>query len=338
MPDISIGRFRGGLCVYWADASTGKRRRHRLEARTRKEAEAEALAVYRRETASARNGVATVSDVWEEYRRDLGTKPTAKTMGYTGKSVLAYFGALPPSQITKAMCIDYGRSRMDEDGVSQGTVWTELGHLRSALRFAEDTRMIDRAPKIWRPEKPQTDKRILNAGEMRALLDATRAPHVRLAVALLLGTAARVGAILDLTWDRVDLDRGVINLRLDDAATRKGRAVLPMNKTTRAALEAAYEAALSDYVIEHGGRPVKSIRNGFTSAVDRAKLGHVRIHDLRHTAAVTMLVAGVPLEKVSQVLGHSNTAVTFSTYGRFLPSHMQDAVDVLDFATLKRSG
>lgn len=197
--------------------------------------------------------------------------------------------------------------------------------------------MFERAPKVWRPEKPQTDKRILNAGEMRALLDATRAPHVRLAVALLLGTAARVGAILDLTWDRVDLDRGVINLRLDDAATRKGRAVLPMNKTTRAALEAAYEAALSDYVIEHGGRPVKSIRNGFTSAVDRAKLGHVRIHDLRHTAAVTMLVAGVPLEKVSQVLGHSNTAVTFSTYGRFLPSHMQDAVDVLDFASHPRS-
>ena len=171
---------------------------------------------------------------------------------------------------------------------------------------------------------------------MRSLLDATRAPHVRLAVALLLGTAARVGAVLDLTWDRVDLERGVINLRLDDAITRKRRAVLPMNRTTRAALETAHEAALSGYVIEHAGRQVKSIRNGFTSAVERAGLGHVRIHDLRHTAAVTMLGAGVPLDQVAQVLGHSNTAVTFSTYGRYLPSHMQDAVDVLDFATLKR--
>jgi integrase len=112
--------------------------------------------------------------------------------------------------------------------------------------------------------------------------------------------------------------------------------VLPMNKTTRAALETAEQAALSAYVIEHGGKPVKSIRNGFTSAVERAGLGHVRIHDLRHTAAVTMLAGGVPLDKVSQVLGHSNTAVTFSTYGRYLPSHMQDAVDALGYATLKR--
>nr|WP_255731513.1 tyrosine-type recombinase/integrase [Phaeobacter sp. B1627] len=62
----------------------------------------------------------------------------------------------------------------------------------------------------------------------------------------------------------------------------------------------------------------------------RSKIGHVRIHDLRHTAAVTMLSSGVPLEKVSQVLGHSNTAITFSTYGRYLPEHMADAVDILD--------
>lgn len=334
MPDISIGRFRGGLCVYWTDPATGRRTRHRLEARSRKEAEAEALAVYRRQTASARTGPMTVATAWEDYRVDLGAKPTAKTMGYTGKAVLGYFGALHPDQISKAMCEDYAHRRMERDGVSQGTVWTELGHLRSAMAFAEATRMIDRAPKIWRPAKPQTDKRILNAWEMRALLDGTNAPHIRLAVALLLGTAARVGAILDLTWDRVDLNRGVINLRLDDSATRKGRAVLPMNRTTRAALEAAHEAALSDYVIEHAGRQVKSIRNGFTAAVRRAGLGHVRIHDLRHTAAVTMLAGGVPIDRVAQVLGHSNTAVTFSTYGRYLPSHMQDAVDFLDFATM----
>ena len=49
-----------------------------------------------------------------------------------------------------------------------------------------------------------------------------------------------------------------------------------------------------------------------------------------------MLSEGVPLEKVSQVLGHSNTTVTFSTYARYLPQHMQDAVDILDFGSLKR--
>ena len=49
-----------------------------------------------------------------------------------------------------------------------------------------------------------------------------------------------------------------------------------------------------------------------------------------------MLGAGVPLEKVSQVLGHSNTAVTFRTYARYLPNQMDDAVAALDFMNLRR--
>ncbi|WP_422073985.1 tyrosine-type recombinase/integrase [Tranquillimonas rosea] len=278
---------------------------------------------------------ATVADLWETYRKDLGDKPTAKTMGYTGKAVLEHFGAYTPDQITKGLCQEYAEKR-EAAGISQGSVWTELGHLRSAMRFAEDIRAIQRAPKIWRPEKPQTDKRILNRGEARALLEGAGDPHIRLAIALLLGTAGRLGAVLDLTWDRVNFDAGTINLRLEDAATRKGRAVLPMNATTRPALLAAQEAAMTDHVIEYAGHRVKSIRTGFVNAVKRSGIGHVRIHDLRHTAAVTMLSQGVPLEKVSQVLGHSNTAVTFSTYARFLPQHMQDAVDVLDFASLRK--
>ena len=59
-------------------------------------------------------------------------------------------------------------------------------------------------------------------------------------------------------------------------------------------------------------------------------------HELRHTAAVHMLGAGVPLEKVSQVLGHSNTAVTFRTYARYLPNQMDDAVAALDFMNLRK--
>jgi len=334
MSGISIGRLRGGFCVYWRDES-GKRTRRQLAARTRAEAEAEGLKVYRAAIASTTHSE-TVADLWEIYRADLGDKPTAKTMTYTGKAVLAHFGAYTPGQITKGMCEDYARKRID-DGKSIGTVWTELGHLRSAMRFAEDIRAIERAPRIWRPEKPQTDKRILNRGEANALIDGAHDPHVRLALVLLLGTGGRLGAILDLTWDRVNFDAGTINLRLDDSVTRKGRAVLPMNNSTRAALTVAREAALSDYVIEYAGRKVRSIRTGFTNAVKRSNIGHVRIHDLRHTAAVTMLSGGVPLEKVSQVLGHTNTAVTFSTYARFLPQHMQDAVDVLDFGTLKRN-
>lgn len=333
MPDINIGRLRGGYCVYWT-GDDGKRTRRQLKARTRKDAEAEAVEVFRAAAYASRPQDPTVAEIWEMYREDLGDKPTATTMLYTGKAVLPHFGAYRPEQIDKALCVQYEALRKGQ-GISQGSVHTELGHLRSAMTFAHDARMIDRAPKIWRPAKPQTDKRILNPGEARALVEGAHEPHIRLALILLLGTAARVGAVLDLTWDRVDFERGTINLRLDDSQTRKGRAVVPMNASTRAALDVAQRAALSDFVVEYAGKQVGSIRKGVQGAITRSGIGHVRIHDLRHTAAVTMLASGVPLEKVSQVLGHSNTAVTFSTYGRYLPEHMQDAVNVLDFMNLK---
>jgi integrase len=334
MPDISIGRLRGGFCVYWRDGA-GRRRRHQLAARTRKDAEAEAVEVYRAQALLDRPADPTVADVWAAYRAELGDRPTGRNLEYAGKAVLPHFGAYRPASVDKALCVTYAKARADA-GRSQGTIWTELGYLRSALRFAAASRMIDRAPTVWRPAKPQSDKRILDAGECRRLIDAAHDPHIRLALVLLLGTAGRVGAILDLTWDRVDFERGIINLRLADSATRKGRAVVPMNGATRAALDVAQRAALSDCVIEYGGGPVKSIRKGVQNAVTRAKLGHVRIHDLRHTAAVHMLAAGIPIEKVGQVLGHSNVGVTYSTYARFLPQHMADAVNVLDFTNLRK--
>lgn len=334
MPDITIGRLRGAFCVYWRE--DGKRRRYQLEARTRQEAEAEAIDVFREKTFRQNLEGATVADIWAAYRADLGVRQTGVTMGYTGKAILPHFGAYRPENIDKNLCLEYTKERQ-KDGKSQGTIWTELGHLQSALNFARKVKMIDRAPTIWRPAKPASDKRILNLGEARALVDAAHDPHIRLGIILLLGTAARIGAVLDLTWDRVDFDRNHINLRLPDAQTRKGRAVVPMNGTVRAALSAALTAALSDYVVEYAGGKVGSIRKGFTNAVERSKVGHVRIHDLRHTAAVWMLQSGQPLEMVSQMLGHSNTQITFNTYARYLPSHMQEAADVLDFMKVRKA-
>lgn len=336
MPNLTIGKLRGGYCVTWYDEN-GKRRRYQLKAQSKAQADSEAIDVFRKQTYTATLNNVSVAEIWASYIDDLGDKPTATTMKYTGKAVLPHFGEYKPDQITKPLCKAYSESRR-AIGRAQGTVWTEMGHLQSALNFGHSIKMYSGdIPKIWRPAKPETDKRILNVGEIRSLVDAAQSPHIRLALLLLLGTGARVGAILDLTWDRVNFERGQINLRVDDSQTRKGRANVPMNATTRSALEQAYEAALSNYVVEYGGKRIKSIRNGFTNSVGHSGIGHVTIHELRHTAAVHMIGAGVPIEKVAQVLGHSNVSVTYTVYGRFLPEQMQDAVNVLDFMNLNRT-
>ena len=271
-----------------------------------------------------------VASVWQKYRLYLGDKKTAETMRWTGKAVLGRFGSLRPDQITIDDCRNYLNDRIGI-GRAIGSVHTELGHLRSALRWAEKTGLIDRAPHIDMPAKPAVDVRPLNDNEIQRIIDGCAAFHIRLAVILMLTTGARVSAILDRTWDKIDFDRGIIDLRHTDGVTRKGRAVLPMNRMARVALQTAYTARQTEWVVEWNGRPVRSIRKGYGNALIRAGLRDVNIHQIRHTVAVKMLTAGQPIEAVAQYLGHSNTAVTYRTYARFMPEHLADAAAILEF-------
>ena len=332
MREYRIGRLKGRFVVTWIEPD-GRRRRYRLDALTRKAAETEALDRIAQESIPKTG--ATVANLWAQYCEYLGDRPAGVTMGYTGKAVLPHFGHMRPDQVTLAQCNAYTAARL-KAGKSQGTVHTELGHLRSTLTWAAKIGVIDRAPHVFRPQKPAPKDRYLDDSEIQKLLAADCEPHVRLAIILMLTTAARMGAVLDLTWDRVDLARGQIDLRLDAAGPRKGRAVVPINQTLRAALSAAKEAALSEHVIEWAGGQVKSIRRGFDRAAANAGLAAVSPHVLRHTAAVHMAAGGIALHKISQYLGHSNTAVTERVYSRFAPDHMQDAAAVLDFGKLRK--
>lgn len=327
MRDYRIGRLKGKFVVTWID-ETRTRRRYRLDADTLSAAQREAIDLIRRKTAPA-TGL-TVADVWRGYCEDHAGRPATVTMGYTWKAIGPHFGHLRPDQITLGHSRSYSAARAKE-GRAPGTVWTELGHLRTALNWAHKTGQIDRSPHIERPQKPAPKDRYLTRTEARRLIDAAREPHIRLAILLMLSTAGRVGAILDLTWTRVDLDRNQINLRTDSIGPRKGRAVVPINKGLRAALTVAREAAMSEFVVEWAGGRVRSIRRGFMSAAEGAGLEGVSPHTLRHTSAVHMAEAGVPMDQISQYLGHSNVQITASVYARFSPDFLADAADVLDF-------
>ena len=88
---------------------------------------------------------------------------------------------------------------------------------------------------------------------------------------------------------------------------------------------------MGNYVVSRGGQQIKCIRKGFISAARRAGLDDIDIHSLRHTAAVHMAEAGVPMQEISQYLGHSNTSITAHVYARFSPGYLSKAASALDF-------
>lgn len=272
----------------------------------------------------------------EEYRREREGRPMAQHVLATGKHVLPTFGHLRPDQITVDDCRAYVAEKRRTLG--DGTIWTQLGHLRTALNWGEKRGLIDRAPYIERPSQPAPKDRKLTDSEISKLIAAPGEPHIKLAVVLMLTTAGRVQSILDLTWDRVDFDRGLIFLQRPDFSTRKGRANPPMNATARAALLFAKEAALSPYVIERGGKPVKSIKKGFSALVKRAGLTGVSPHVLRHTAAARMAEAGVSMDEIAQFLGHSSPRITAQVYARYSPDHLRKAAGALELPRFNEPG
>lgn len=329
MPEFRIGRFDGGLAVTWWEG--GKRRRYRLETLDRKEAEAEAIDVYRRETIKVTD--TTVKELWAAYRKEKEGRRVAEAMKHEWKAMGPHFGALRHDQVSVDICRAYTALRRKQ-GKQDGTIWTELGHLRSVFLWAQNvSRLIAFAPAVERPSKPAPKDRWLNTREIEAFMDAPGAPHVDLACILMLSTAARVSAVLELAWDRVDFDNGIIDLREDTTGPRKGRAVVPMNAGARAALSAAKNLALTDNVVEYGGCAVKSIKKGFALKAKASGLEGVTPHVLRHTAAVHLAKAGVKMSRISQYLGHTSTAVTERVYARFAPEHLRKEADILDFVS-----
>lgn len=330
--ELRIGRLNGKFVVtWWAD---GKRRRYRLEARTRAAAETEAIAVFQRERLQE-SGV-TIGSLWEAYRKEKQGRRVADAMKFEWRAMEEYFGHLQPEELTVEACRRYTAARR-KAGKHDGTIWTELGHLRTVMTWAHSRRLIPFAPAVERPAKPAPKDRWLTEAEIDKLLAAPMAAHIRLAILLMLSTAGRVSAILELTWDRVDFERGIINLRTTETGPRKGRAVVPMNEGLRAALSAAEQASMTDYVIEWAGAPVARLRTGFNAAVEAAGLKGVSPHVLRHTAAVHLVANGTPMQKVSQYLGHSSIAVTERVYGRFAPDHLRAEADILDFTKRARA-
>lgn len=323
--DYRIGRLKGRYVVSWWE--DGKRKRYRLDALDRKAAESEAIDVIRRETAQTPG--TTIADLWEAYRREKDGRRVAVAMGHEWKSMGSHFAHLRPDQITVETCRAYIAARRAL-GKHDGTIWTELGHLRTVLRWAYG----DKAPRIERPAKPAPKERYLTHAEIDRLLAAPMAHHIKLAILLMLGTAARVTAILELKWANVNFEREQIDLRIDAIGPRKGRAVVPMNAMLKAALSEAKRSAMTDYVIEWAGEPVKRIKTGFYAAAKKAGL-NVSPHDLRRTAARFMVEAGIPMSEVAQFLGHTSTSVTERVYGRFSPTHLRKAADILDFTKIR---
>lgn len=268
----------------------------------------------------------TVGDAVESYLREkekAGAK-SYRSMGTAWRALQRHFGHLRPSQISRDLCREYTAQRHHQ-GVSDGTIIKDLGVLKAALRWAGKAE----GATFEFPPAPNPRERYITRDEHNRLVDACDLPHTRLFVILAWATAGRHSAILELEWSQIDFQREQIRLA-KGSGRRKGRATVPMTQQAKVALQAAYEARTCENVIEYGGHAIRSVSTAFEKAAEKAGLEDVSPHVLRHSAAVAMAEAGIPLVEIAQYLGHTNPAVTYRVYSRFSPGHLRKAMKALE--------
>jgi integrase len=137
----------------------------------------------------------------------------------------------------------------------------------------------------------------------------------------------RLSEILGLRYEQADLKHGFILLDI----TKNGeRREIPIDNTLIKMFNVMPHSIESIFVFTDRNRnPYRSIRRSFSTALKKAEIRDFRFHDLRHTFASHLVMAGVDLISVKELLGHKSLSMTMR-YAHLTPGHKKKAVNTLD--------
>lgn len=275
------------------------------------------------------------------------------------------FHSLPLTDITP-FAIEKWKQRRRQEGVSVARIARQLNDLRACLNRAVKWGALDVSPfeKVERA-KPDSSAKVRyltpeEEGRLRVALDAREgeiraarcrgnewraergypqyadlseqeyADYLKPAVLLSLNTGLRRGELLSLEWTDIDFDLKILTVRGDGSKTGQTRHV-PLNREALNVLHhwKQQPGLKSKWVFHHwDGKPFRNLRKAWIAVLKEAKIPNFRWHDLRHTFASNLAIAGIDLNTVRELLGHSDYKMTLR-YAHLTPEVKHRAVESL---------
>jgi integrase len=199
---------------------------------------------------------------------------------------------------------------------SPGAVNRELALLSAIFRVAIKSKQVTTNPchEVENLKGEKTRIRYLLKQEEERLLPQLTGDreHLRDMVILTINTGIRVGEMLNLKVEDVDLVEGKLILR----ETKNGESrEVPLNRTARTLVENLVRKARERnriylFTNPDTGKKFTSIHKGWKKSCSLAKISDLRFHDLRHTFATRAVKNGAMLAEVKEVLGHKSIQMT----------------------------
>lgn len=224
--------------------------------------------------------------------------------------LIPFFGKKHLTAITPEDIEAYRAQRKKWNGqpVRLQTINNDHIILKHCLNVARRKRLLTTNPATLVPIPCANNERdrVLTVVEWEQLYEEA-APHLKPILLTAYHLGQRLGEILNLTWDRVDLHRGIITLRGVDTKTNKPRQVpmTPPVKVTMIELSKVRDIA-HKHVFVYQRNPVREVKTAFKTACKKAGIADLRFHDLRHCAATNLRRAGVDTTTAMQIIGHKS--------------------------------
>jgi integrase len=228
--------------------------------------------------------------------------------------------------------------------------WRTVKHIRTTLGTilgtAEAWGYIEDNPvrKTRLPRRgPRPEKQVLSPEQLQSLLEKLPEPSKSL-VWLLLLTGLRIGELLALRWQDVDLKAGVLRVRrtlyeghFDEPKTRSSARVVPLGPKGRLVLSKFKPESTDNaeaLVFQSSlGTPLcrRNLSNRqLVPVCEELKIEKLNWHSLRHANATLLDSVGTPLGTVQALLGHSSPEITRGVYLHSLPTGAREAVEKLE--------
>lgn len=168
-------------------------------------------------------------------------------------------------------------------------------------------------------------------------------------ILICLYTGIRLGELLALTWENVDLIRGKILINktifrvklesgeyvnyTDSPKTKSSVREIPMPTSLTTMLRTIKQKSSSKYIITNrcgGQMSTRSYQYIFSSLTKKLNIRPLCYHSLRHTFATRAIECGMDIKTVSEIMGHNNPLITMQRYTHCMDEHKKKMMNKLN--------
>ena len=303
---------------------------------------------------------------------NCGVRTTQSYQSEVRCHLIPALGAIPlthlqPQQLQNYYAHALSHGRIDgKGGLSARTVQYHHRILSEALNHAVKIGLLVRnVAKVADPPHPERrNMATLALEDIPKFLKATQETPYYVLFYTALYTGMRLGEILGLRWCDVDLDMAFLSV-VQTLYKRSGVCKMLNPKSSHSRRRIALSSSLvlllreyqaeqqtqrillgklpsdTDLVFSHlDGKPLDPgvVSHTFAKVLKKARLPHIRFHDLRHTHATLLLKRGIHPKIVSERLGHANIVITLDTYSHVLPGLQERAAEHFDDLVTRENG